>query len=186
MIFADGKGGKMEQVEKWCRVHKKACLVTGIMGLLLAPFLWPVFLAVIVQSLTIGLPIAAGICCYKYLNEKKENTNENEQKCHHAETKESAPGEVCEHAELSGSVPKSPDETRTEPVNTKEEPELISQETLLWYEKNGLLQSGRKQVTRKKQSWRLIRMGSVRYLKKTGTTVLAFLKAMQGGREKLW
>lgn len=38
MIFADGKGGKMEQVEKWCRVHKKACLVTGIMGLLLAPF----------------------------------------------------------------------------------------------------------------------------------------------------
>ena len=39
MIFADGKGGKMEQVEKWCRVHKKACLVTGIMGLLLAPFL---------------------------------------------------------------------------------------------------------------------------------------------------
>lgn len=71
----------MEQVEKWCWVHKKACLVTGIMGLLLAPFLWPVFLAVIVQSLTIGLPIAAGICCYKYLNEKKEKTNENEQKC---------------------------------------------------------------------------------------------------------
>ena len=63
----------MEQVEKWCRVHKKACLVTGIMGLLLAPFLWPVFLAVIVQSLTIGLPIAAGICCYKYLNEKNKN-----------------------------------------------------------------------------------------------------------------
>lgn len=137
MIFADGKGGKMEQIEKWCRVHKKACLVTGIMGLLLAPFLWPVFLAVIVQSLTIGLPIAAGICCYKYLNEKKEKTNENEQKCHHTETKQSAPGEVCEHAETSGSVPKSPDETRTEPVNTKEEPELISQETLLWYEKEG-------------------------------------------------
>ena len=119
MIFADGKGGKMEQVEKWCRVHKKACLVTGIMGLLLAPFLWPVFLAVIVQSLTIGLPIAAGICCYKYLNEKKENTNENEQKCHHAETKESAPGEVCEHAELSGSVPKSPDETRLAAIRKK-------------------------------------------------------------------
>lgn len=38
MIFADGKGGKMEQLEKWCWVHKKACLVTGIMGLLLAPF----------------------------------------------------------------------------------------------------------------------------------------------------
>ena len=30
----------MGHIEKWCRVHKKACLVTGIMGLLLAPFFW--------------------------------------------------------------------------------------------------------------------------------------------------
>ena len=66
----------MSHIEKWFLVHKKSFLVTGIMGLLLAPFLWPVFLAVIVQSLTIGFPIAAGICCYKYLNEKKETSYE--------------------------------------------------------------------------------------------------------------
>ena len=63
----------MEHVKKWASTHKKACLLTGLTGLLLAPFLWPLFLAVIVQSLTLGLPIAAGIYCYKYLNEKKEN-----------------------------------------------------------------------------------------------------------------
>lgn len=63
----------MERVKKWCQAHQKACLITGIIGMLLSPFLWPLFLAVIVQSLTLGLPIAAGIYCYKYLNEKKEN-----------------------------------------------------------------------------------------------------------------
>ena len=61
----------MERVKKWCQAHQKACLITGIIGMLLSPFLWPLFLAVIVQSLTLGLPIAAGIYCYKYLNEKK-------------------------------------------------------------------------------------------------------------------
>ena len=78
----------MERVKKWCQAHQKACLITGIIGMLLSPFLWPLFLAVIVQSLTLGLPIAAGIYCYKYLNEKKENPNENdEQKHSHPETK---------------------------------------------------------------------------------------------------
>lgn len=61
----------MERVKKWCQAHQKACLITGIIGMLLSPFLWPLFLAVIVQSLTLGLPIAAGIYCYKYLNEKR-------------------------------------------------------------------------------------------------------------------
>ena len=69
----------MERVKKWCQAHQKACLITGIIGMLLSPFLWPLFLAVIVQSLTLGLPIAAGIYCYKYLNEKKENPNENDE-----------------------------------------------------------------------------------------------------------
>ena len=82
----------MERVKKWCQAHQKACLITGIIGMLLSPFLWPLFLAVIVQSLTLGLPIAAGIYCYKYLNEKKENPNENdEQKHSHPETKKQLP-----------------------------------------------------------------------------------------------
>lgn len=110
----------MERVKKWCQAHQKACLITGIIGMLLSPFLWPLFLAVIVQSLTLGLPIAAGIYCYKYLNEKKENPNENdEQKHSHPETKKPAPGKVCGHAEAPGGVQKSPDETRSEPVKQR-------------------------------------------------------------------
>lgn len=73
-----------------------------------------------VQSLTLGLPIAAGIYCYKYLNEKKENPNENdEQKHSHPETKKPAPGKVRGHAEAPGGVQKSPDETRSEPVKQR-------------------------------------------------------------------
>lgn len=110
----------MERVKKWCQAHQKACLITGIIGMLLSPFLWPLFLAVIVQSLTLGLPIAAGIYCYKYLNEKKENPNENdEQKHSHPETKKPAPGKVRGHAEAPGGVQKSPDETRSEPVKQR-------------------------------------------------------------------
>ena len=101
----------MERVKKWCQAHQKACLITGIIGMLLSPFLWP---------LTLGLPIAAGIYCYKYLNEKKENPNENdEQKHSHPETKKPAPGKVRGHAEAPGGVQKSPDETRSEPVKQR-------------------------------------------------------------------
>ena len=100
----------MERVKKWCQAHQKACLITGIIGMLLSPFLWPLFLAVIVQSLTLGLPIAAGIYCYKYLNEQKHS---------HPETKKPAPGKVRGHAEAPGGVQKSPDETRSEPVKQR-------------------------------------------------------------------
>ena len=110
----------MERVKKWCQAHQKACLITGIIGMLLSPFLWPLFLAVIVQSLTMGLPIAAGIYCYKSLNEKKENPTENdEQKRSHPETKKPAPGKVRGHAEAPGGVQKSPDETRSESVKQR-------------------------------------------------------------------
>ena len=91
----------MERVKKWCQAHQKACLITGIIGMLLSPFLWPLY-------------------CYKYLNEKKENPNENdEQKHSHPETKKPAPGKVRGHAEAPGGVQKSPDETRSEPVKQR-------------------------------------------------------------------
>ena len=103
----------MERVKKWCQAHQKACLITGIIGMLLSPFLWPLFLAVIVQSLTLGLPIAAGIYCYKYLNEKKENPNENdEQKHSHPETKKPAPGKVRGHAEAPVRTGKTEEKAR--------------------------------------------------------------------------
>lgn len=41
----------IEKMNKWLSAHKQLCVITGIFGLLVSPFLWPVFLAVIIQSL---------------------------------------------------------------------------------------------------------------------------------------
>ena len=38
----------IEKMNKWLSAHKQLCVITGIFGLLVSPFLWPVFLAVII------------------------------------------------------------------------------------------------------------------------------------------
>ena len=70
----------MEEMNKWLSAHKQLCVITGIFGLLVSPFLWPVFLAVIIQSLSLVIPVAAGLFFYeKFIMKKdKEETNEND------------------------------------------------------------------------------------------------------------
>lgn len=55
----------MEEMNKWLSAHKKLCVITGIFGLLVSPFLWPIFLAVIIQSLSLVIPVAAGLFFYE-------------------------------------------------------------------------------------------------------------------------
>lgn len=55
----------MEEMNKWLSAHKQLCVITGIFGLLVSPFLWPVFLAVIIQSLSLVIPVAAGLFFYE-------------------------------------------------------------------------------------------------------------------------
>ena len=86
----------MEEMNKWLSAHKQLCVITGIFGLLVSPFLWPVFLAVIIQSLSLVIPVAAGLFFYeKFIMKKdKEETNENDddnkQQKNHAGTKRKA------------------------------------------------------------------------------------------------
>ena len=70
----------MEEMSKWLSAHKKLCVITGIFGLLVSPFLWPVFLAVIIHSLSLVIPVATGLFFYeKFIMKKdKEETNEND------------------------------------------------------------------------------------------------------------
>lgn len=70
----------MEEMNKWLSAHKQLCVITGIFGLLVSPFLWPIFLAVIIQSLSLVIPVAAGLFFYeKFIMKKdKEETNEND------------------------------------------------------------------------------------------------------------
>lgn len=98
----------MEEMNKWLSAHKKLCVITGIFGLLVSPFLWPIFLAVIIQSLSLVIPVAAGLFFYeKFIMKKdKEETNENDddnkQQKNHADARK-----VHADAEKTEDLPKN-------------------------------------------------------------------------------
>ena len=107
----------MEKMNKWLSAHKQLCVITGIFGLLVSPFLWPVFLAVIIQSLSLVIPVAAGLFFYeKFIMKKdKEETNENDddnkQQKNHADARK-----VHADAEKTEDLPKN-HEKGSETVN---------------------------------------------------------------------
>ena len=120
----------MEEMSKWLSAHKKLCVITGIFGLLVSPFLWPVFLVVIIQSLSLVIPVAAGLFFYeKFIMKKdKEETNENDddnkQQKKHAD------------AEKTEDLPKN-HEKGSETVNfdNQEKQARCRAQAAIWYEK---------------------------------------------------
>ena len=49
----------MEDVRQWLESYRKQLIVAGAAAMVLAPFLWPFFLAVLFQVLCIAIPVAA-------------------------------------------------------------------------------------------------------------------------------
>ena len=116
----------MEKMNKWLSAHKQLCVITGIFGLLVSPFLWPVFLAVIIQSLSLVIPVAAGLFFYeKFIMKKdKEETNENDddnkQQKNHADARK-----VHADAEKTEDLPKNHKQAR------------CRAQAAIWYENEG-------------------------------------------------
>ena len=129
----------MEKMNKWLSAHKKLCVITGIFGLLVSPFLWPVFLAVIIHSLSLVIPVAAGLFFYeKFIMKKdKEETNENDddnkQQKNHADA-----SKVHADAEKTEDLPKN-HEKGSETVNfdNQEKQARCRAQAAIWYEKEG-------------------------------------------------
>lgn len=61
----------MEKAKHWIGKNKLLCILLGITGILLAPFLWPFILAIVVQALTLALPVAAVLFVLKQPGKKK-------------------------------------------------------------------------------------------------------------------
>ena len=130
----------MEEMNKWLSAHKKLCVITGIFGLLVSPFLWPVFLAVIIQSLSLVIPVAAGLFFYeKFIMKKdKEETNENDddnkQQKNHADARK-----VHADAEKTEDLPKN-HEKGSETVNfdNQEKQARCRAQAAIWYEDEGV------------------------------------------------
>lgn len=49
----------MEDVRQWLENYKKQLVLAGAAAMVLAPFLWPFFLAVLFQVLCIAIPVVA-------------------------------------------------------------------------------------------------------------------------------
>lgn len=109
----------MDEIRRWFEAHKKLCVLTGIFGLLVSPFLWPFFLAAIVQSLTLALPIAAGIFFYRELNEKKEKQDEEKQE-RNQQDQRSDTGAEPSHMQEADDIPEGRTEKEPEPVKKEE------------------------------------------------------------------
>ena len=62
----------MEKMNKWLSAHKQLCVDNwNFWSVSYHHFLWPVFLAVIIQSLSLVIPVAAGLFFYEKFNYEK-------------------------------------------------------------------------------------------------------------------
>ena len=65
----------MQELKKFAEKYKQLCVMLGIFGLLLSPFLWPLFLAILLNSLSFALPV---LVVYMVIEKWKEKKDENE------------------------------------------------------------------------------------------------------------
>lgn len=132
----------MCELEKWMEKNKKLCVVTGIFGLLISPFLWPFFLAIIFQSLSVVMPFMVAWMLIKQPWKEKEEQNEeirkNVQYGKNADT-----GKVSPDGAPADDMPESRQEEGQEPVKQpdparkNEEPDGEGCLAIFWYKQEG-------------------------------------------------
>ena len=63
----------METLKRLSEKYKWLCILTGGIGIFLSPFLWPFFLMIIFQSLSLAVPIIAAAFIIKTVREEKKD-----------------------------------------------------------------------------------------------------------------
>lgn len=71
------KESSMDKLKCWMEKNKQLCVLTGIIGMFLASFLWPFFLAIIFNSLTLAVPVILVYLLIKQPWKEKKNIDEN-------------------------------------------------------------------------------------------------------------
>lgn len=66
----------MEKIKKWADKYRMLCTALGLFGLLLSPFLWPFFLAILLNSLSLAVPVLVVMVIMDYKRKEKRNENE--------------------------------------------------------------------------------------------------------------
>lgn len=63
----------MEELKRLAEKYKWLCILTGGIGFFLSPFLWPFFLMIIFQSLSLAVPIIVAAFIIKTVREEKND-----------------------------------------------------------------------------------------------------------------
>lgn len=128
----------MCDLEKWMNANKKICVLTGIFGLLLAPFLWPFFLAILFEGLSVALPLTAAWFFIKQLRKEKEETNEKIRE-EHSEKKNADTDPM--HTDSAQTDDLSQERKDTRPESTAVEKDTIPDDksclAIAWYQQEG-------------------------------------------------
>ena len=140
----------MHELKKWAEKYRQLCVLLGIFGLLLSPFLWPFFLAILLNSLSLAVPVLVVLAIVDYTRRGSKSEDENnreqgnEEKVHpNAEEPVSEEHPDKETAAEEEPVQKEK-QKRTEPVKSQtaegnspidEDPEYNA--ALSWYRMEG-------------------------------------------------
>ena len=85
----------MEDVRQWLESYKKQLVLAGAAAMVLAPFLWPFFLAVLFQAICIAIPvIAAGTMIQMFKEGKIHGQKRTEERFYAKDSKIPAGAEV--------------------------------------------------------------------------------------------
>lgn len=70
----------MEKVREWMVRYRQMLLLIGVAGMMLAPFLWPFFLAIVFQVLSLAVPVLIVGFAVKKLRKEKPNEQKEDQR----------------------------------------------------------------------------------------------------------
>lgn len=97
----------MEAVRAWIVRYRQAFILLGVIGMMLAPFLWPFFLAIIFQAFSVVVPFVIVGIAIKILRREKPNEQKGNQSDKNAEN-------AGVHSEETVSGCKTPTGTKNE------------------------------------------------------------------------
>lgn len=138
----------MQELKKLVEKYKQLCVLLGIFGLLLSPFLWPFFLAILLNSLSLALPVLVVYTIVECKRKEKKDEYEKDREQNYtghvngdATDAEQKKCEECKTDEKKDSVPKK-EQKRSKPVSSKKDrpKEDLDEEScaaLSWYQMEG-------------------------------------------------
>lgn len=180
----------MCELKKWMKKNKKFYVVTGIFGLLVSPFLWPFFLAIIFQSLSLAVPII--LVCLFIKQPWREEEEQDEEVCKRVwYGKDADPEKVSPDDAQTDDIPQSREEKRQKPVDAQEtgkeknEPDEESCLALLWYQKEGrerILRMKEKLDKEGKKEFSISKEGICSVRKEKGFQRIGVLRGYPGNR----